>query len=241
MEATTPAYLLTMPLHAITEVLGEQGLRDRFALEIHRLPEEDQAVLTDAMELTSRLHEGQRRVREPYLNHVLRVAIRIMCYYHVTDRDVLIAALLHDAVEDQPWRLAGVPDKQGPAPHDAALAEVERRYGARVARLVDAVTNPVYTPDRDHDEQYREHVVESLDAEPWARIIKVSDFTDNGVGIVHTTGPKVMRAAVKYSPLVPLLRELVSRADTPLPGEVKTHIFRQFDLAEQRFRAILGE
>ena len=28
-------------------------------------------------------------------------------------------------------------------------------------------------------------------ASPWARVIKASDFTDNAVGIIHTTGPKL--------------------------------------------------
>ena len=54
----------------------------------------------------TRLHADARRVREPYLNHLLRVAIRIIRYYGITDVDVLTAALLHDAVEDQPEDLA---------------------------------------------------------------------------------------------------------------------------------------
>ena len=33
-------------------------------------------------------------------------------------------------------------------------------------------------------------VTASLHATPWARVIKVSDFTDNAVGLIHTTGPK---------------------------------------------------
>jgi hypothetical protein len=31
-------------------------------------------------------------------------------------------------------------------------------------------------------------------------VIKASDFTDNAVGIIHTTGPKLSRLAQKYSP-----------------------------------------
>jgi hypothetical protein len=117
---------------------------------------------------------------------------------------------------------------------------VADRYGTRVAGLVAAVTNPAYTPDRDEDEQYREHVSASLDRYPWARVIKISDFTDNGVGVIHTTGPKLHRAASKYAPLVPVLRELVARPDTPLDEDVKRHIAEQLDLADTRFRAILG-
>ncbi len=229
-----------MPLHAITEVYGEQGLRDRFALEIKALPDAAQEQLADALDYASALHEGQRRVREPYLNHLLRVTLRILCYYRVTDVEVLTAALLHDSVEDQPWRITGLPEA-GPPPTAEALAALAARYGQRVASLVEAVTNPDYDPHRDRNEQYRNHVAEALEFEPWARVLKISDFTDNGVGIIHTTGPKLVKAATKYAPLVPTLRELVSRSDTPLDGEAKQHILEQLDLAETRFRAILDE
>jgi hypothetical protein len=245
MTATAPEYLMTMPLHAITEVLGQQGLRDRFALELRTLPDADRSTLEDTLELVAALHADQRRVREPYLNHLLRVTIRIICYYHVTNVDVLVAALLHDAVEDQPWGIVGrsptgLAGPPPPPPTDEALAVLAHRYGPRVATLVAAVTNPTYDPRRDADDQYREHLVEALETEPWARVIKISDFTDNGVGVIHTIGPKLVRAATKYTPLVPILRELVARPDTPLDDDVKQHIFEQLDLADARFAAILG-
>jgi hypothetical protein len=236
---SSPRLLLTMPLHAITEVYGEKGLRDRFALELEEFPEHDQATLREALELAATLHHDQRRVREPYLNHLLRVTLRIICYYRVRDAEVLTAALLHDSVEDQPWRLTGQPE-EGPPPTEEALAVIARRFSHRVARLVGAVTNPDWDPNRDRNEQYRIHVAEALEYEPWARVLKVSDFTDNGVGIIHTTGPKLETASMKYAPLVPILRELVGRPDTPLDGEVKQHIYGQLDLASERVEALLG-
>lgn len=236
---TGAAHLKTMPLHAITEVYGEQGLRDRFAIEIEALADADRQRLAEVLDYVSMLHDGQRRIREPYINHLLRVTLRILCYYRVTDAEVLTAALLHDAVEDQPWRMTGRPDTD-PPPTDEALAILGDRYGGRVARLVEAVTNPDYDPLRDRNEQYRTHLAQTLDDEPWARVLKISDFTDNGVGIIHTVGPKLVTAATKYAPLVPVLRELVSRSDTPLSGEVKQHIYEQLDLAEERFEAILN-
>lgn len=72
-------------------------------------------------------------------------------------------------------------------------------------------------------------------------MIKISDFTDNGVGIIHTTGDKVQRSARKYRPPVPLFRDLVNRPDTPLSTEARRHILGQIDLAEQRFAAILDD
>ena len=213
MDTGERRLVATMPLHAITSTYGEEGLRARFAAEIETWPEKDQRRLNRALELAARLHAADRREREPYLNHLLRVAIRIMSHYGVHDPDVVVAALLHDAVEDHAAELTGGADDQA-----AALAVLAAEFGPRVAELVAAVTNPEYAPDRDTHEQYREHVADSLRRSPWARVIKASDFTDNGVGVIHTTGPRLHKLAAKYAPLVPVLQELIARPDTPLDG-----------------------
>ncbi|WP_428965294.1 HD domain-containing protein [Micromonospora fluostatini] len=274
-----PPYLASMPMHAITEIHGEPGLLARFRLEIAAFDPAARHRLTEALDLAADLHREDRRVREPYLNHLLRVAIRMMHHYQVRDVDVIVAGLLHDAVEDHPAELAATDRGAATGPgaggraavvgdagsgagagvasgsplvadplaqaeaeaRTAALAVLARRFGPRVARLVAAVTNPLYDPDRDRAVQYREHIATSLDAEPWARVIKVSDFTDNGVGVIHAVGPRVAYWAAKYRPLVPVLRDLVARADTPLSPPVKQHIFDQLDLAEERFSAILDQ
>src|SRR5215831_2895811 len=89
-----------MPLHAITSVHGEAGLRERLLIEIAKFPAADRARTDDALALASLLHAQDRRQREPYANHLLRVTIRILSHYRVTDPDVACAALLHDTVED---------------------------------------------------------------------------------------------------------------------------------------------
>jgi HD domain len=253
--------LATMPLHAITSTYGEAGLRDRFAVEIASWAEADRRRLERALDLATRLHAGDRRDTEPYVNHLLRVAIRIMSHYRVHDADVVCAALLHDAVEDHPADLAacggggdltgdlaacggGTELTGGPAAsipgQQAALAVLAAEFGPRVAELVGVVTNPPYAPDRDQDQQYREHVADGLADNPWARVIKASDFTDNGVGLIHTTGPRLHRLAAKYAPLVPVLRDLIARPDTPLDAAVKEHILAQLDRAADRFAALQG-
>ena len=223
----------TMPLHAITSTYGEQGLRARFAAEAQTWPGPDQARLNRALDLAARLHAADRREREPYVNHLLRVAIRVMSHYGVRDADVACAALLHDAVEDHAAELAG-------GGREAALAALAAGFGPRVAELVGAVTNPEYAPGRDPHEQYREHVEESLRGNPWARVIKASDFTDNGVGLIHSTGPRLRKLAGKYAPLVPVLRELIALPDTPLDARVREHILAQLDRAAERFAAVLA-
>jgi hypothetical protein len=224
--------LTTMPLHTITEVHGEAGLRERFRAEIEGLPGADQTRAQQALELAARLHAADRRQREPYLNHLLRVAIRVICHYHVSDPDVVCAALLHDAVEDHAPELAPGGGQR------EALEVIAGRFGDRVAELVGAVTNPEWQPGRDAHEQYREHVAASLEASPWARVIKASDFTDNGVGLFYTTGPRLTRLASKYAPLVPVLAGLIAREDTPLEANVKARILAQLAHAGQRFAAV---
>jgi hypothetical protein len=217
--------LAGMPLHAITSVHGEVGLRERLLMEIERFPAADRKRAQDALALAGRLHAADRRQREPYANHLLRVAIRILSHYRVTDPDVACAALLHDAVEDHAADIAPADGRQ------AALAVLAGRFGHRTAALV---TSPGWEPGRDKHKQYREHVA----ASPWARVIKASDFTDNAVGIIHLTGPKLAKLAGKYGPLVPTLRELILRPDTPLEADVKDMIAAQLDTARQRFAAI---
>jgi hypothetical protein len=229
--------LATMPLHAITSTYGEAGLRDRFAVEVASWADTDRLRMRRALDLAGRLHAADRRDREPYVNHLLRVAIRVMSHYRVRDADVVCAALLHDAVEDHPGELAG----SGAADQSAALAALADQFGPRVAGLVGAVTNPAWAPDRDQHDQYREHVATSLEVSPWARVIKASDFTDNGVGLIHTTGPRLHRLAEKYAPLVPVLRDLIARPDTPLDAAAKEHILAQLDRAAGRFAALRGD
>ena len=95
-----------MPLHAITTLHGEAGLQERFAIEIASFPDDDRRRAAQALELATRLHASDRRQREPYANHLLRVTIRVITYYGVRDTDVICAALLHDAVEDHTTELA---------------------------------------------------------------------------------------------------------------------------------------
>jgi hypothetical protein len=90
-----------MPLHAIAALYGERGLRERFATETARLGDPaGRRKIKQALQLAGRLHALDHRQREPYLNHVLRVALRIIVHYDVSDAEIMCAALLHDSVED---------------------------------------------------------------------------------------------------------------------------------------------
>jgi GTP pyrophosphokinase len=86
----------------------------------------------EALAYAARLHVTQRRKQSdvPYVAHLLAVTAIVL--EHGGDEDEAIAALLHDAVEDQ-----------GGAPR---LAEIHQKYGPRVAAIVANCTDTDLTP-----------------------------------------------------------------------------------------------
>jgi GTP pyrophosphokinase len=91
-------------------------------LEQHLHPKQVQQVF-DAYRFSAEAHEGQRRLSgEPYITHPLAVA-RILGEMRL-DSDAIVAAILHDVIEDTP----------------TAKAEIAERFGSEVAELVDGVS-----------------------------------------------------------------------------------------------------
>jgi HD domain/Immunity protein Imm1 len=203
--------LARLPLSQLTASYGQDGLKSRLLLEARsaRFTGADMDQLQQAFDLATRLHGGRRRQTESYLNHDLRTAIRIMSEYRVHDADVICAALLHDVLEAKHAQV------------EVTASELEAEFGPRVADLIQAVTRP---PGDLSPDAYREHLAASLGANPVARIIKASEFTDNAAGLKHATGPDVPRLAARYASALPVMRELIRRDDTPLDDAVKTQI-----------------
>jgi GTP pyrophosphokinase len=86
-------------------------------------PKADVASMERAYEVAKKAHEGQtRKSGEEYITHPVAVA-QILAELGIGAK-TLIAALLHDTVEDT----------------DYSLTEVEAEFGAEVAMLVDGVT-----------------------------------------------------------------------------------------------------
>jgi GTP pyrophosphokinase len=87
------------------------------------LPESDTEYVESAFEFAKQAHTGQmRRSGAPYFTHVLEVA-KTLAQLRL-DREAVAAGLLHDVVEDTP----------------VTSEELEERFGASVARIVDGVT-----------------------------------------------------------------------------------------------------
>ncbi|MBI2872379.1 MAG: bifunctional (p)ppGpp synthetase/guanosine-3',5'-bis(diphosphate) 3'-pyrophosphohydrolase [Chloroflexi bacterium] len=104
-------------------VQGTERLSDLLVKVRAFLPEDKVGVLQEAYQFASHCHEGQmRQSGEPFIEHPLSTA-RYLAELRL-DSTTLVAALLHDVVED-----CGV-----------SLEEVEQRFGPDVSRLVDGVT-----------------------------------------------------------------------------------------------------
>jgi (p)ppGpp synthase/HD superfamily hydrolase len=246
MDGITDRQLLEMKIHQVDGNWSTEGLRRMLAAGLKVFDDADRAAVLRAGRMAAWLHaEDRRSGGRPYLGHLYRVTIRIAHHYRVRDVDVLCAALLHDSVEDHAEVLAdfaaGSERDLGAA--EAAYAVFGRAFSPRMAQMVRAVTNPETDrsqPLAARQELYRVHVVDSLDREPWARVIKLSDFTDNGAGIMWTvSGPKRQKLAAKYAPLVPQMIEFATREDTPLDLEVKERIVEKMERAKRNFAAIL--
>jgi GTP pyrophosphokinase len=102
--------------------------------------------------LASELHRKQKRKTSgtPYVSHLLGVCSLVL--EDGGDEDQAIAALLHDAVEDQGRSYAG-----GEA---ALLLEILTAFGPEAARLVDALTErptPATAAIRDKRQRWRSH------------------------------------------------------------------------------------
>jgi GTP diphosphokinase / guanosine-3',5'-bis(diphosphate) 3'-diphosphatase len=87
------------------------------------LPEADREVVVRAHALADRAHDGQSRLSgEPYIEHPLAVA-GILADLGL-DRDTIVAAILHDTVEDT----------------DVTSGDLSDQFGPIVSRLVEGVT-----------------------------------------------------------------------------------------------------
>jgi (p)ppGpp synthase/HD superfamily hydrolase len=119
----------------------------------------------EALIYATRLHAGQKRkgTSLPYVTHLLAVASIALEYG--ANEDEALAALLHDAVEDQ----GGEPIRE----------EIRRRFGETVLEIVDGCTDGVGSPKppwRERKEAYLAHLPL---ASPSVRLVSAADKLHN--------------------------------------------------------------
>ncbi len=119
----------------------------------------------DALAFACRLHRGQARKLSgvPYISHLLAVTALVL--EAGGDEDEAIAALLHDAVEDQ-----------GGA---AAREKIRARFGARVAAIVDGCSDTDRTPKPPWKQRKRAHVARLVSADPSVLLVSSADKLHN--------------------------------------------------------------
>lgn len=122
----------------------------------------DLEAVADALHFAADRHRGQRRLDErgsPYVIHPLEVA-GLLAASGIDDTETLVAAILHDVVED-----TGTP-----------AAEIVRRFGPGVGSVVVELTD---TPGQDRAIRHRLQEERVPRLSPPARLIKLADKTCN--------------------------------------------------------------
>jgi hypothetical protein len=126
---------------------------------------------TYALTYAAELHNGQNRkgTNIPYVAHLLIVAGLVLEYGGTEDE--AIAALLHDAVEDQGGR--------------ATLDRIRRRFGMKVANIVESCSDTDVEPKpewRERKEQYLAHLKQASDS---VKLVSAADKLHNATAILR--------------------------------------------------------
>lgn len=125
---------------------------------------------TEALVYAKELHDTQTRKGSniPYLAHLLGVASIALEYG--ANEDEAIAALLHDAIEDQ----GGPPTGR----------EIRRRFGDTVAEIVEGCTDGDTTPKPPWRERKEAYIAHILTASPSVRLVSAADKLYNAWSIL---------------------------------------------------------
>jgi HD domain len=119
--------------------------------------------LTKALLFAAEAHRNQRRkgaAQEPYINHLVEVLDLVVQATDGTDMDVVIAAILHDVVEDTP----------------TSYEHVVANFGERVAKIVRENSDDMSLPKA---ERRRARIAAMPLKSSEARIVKMADVISN--------------------------------------------------------------
>lgn len=124
----------------------------------------------DALMYAARLHASQIRKGSgvPYVSHLMAVASIVLEYG--ADEDEAIAALLHDAIEDQGG--------------SKAREEIRRRFGDRVVEIVDGCTDADTKPKPPWRERKEAYIAHIKDASPSVHLVSAADKLSNARAIL---------------------------------------------------------
>jgi guanosine-3',5'-bis(diphosphate) 3'-pyrophosphohydrolase len=118
--------------------------------------------LLEAVSFAAWAHRDQVRKdgKTPYAAHVFRVCLIVRHVFGVTDLQALLAAALHDTIEDT----------------TTDFDDLEKHFGAEVARWVALLSKDKRSPEEAREEAY----CRGLAAAPWqVKVCKLADIFDN--------------------------------------------------------------
>ena len=124
---------------------------------------ENTGQLLEALRFSAEKHRNQRRkdnAKSPYINHPIEVTQLLWDVGGVRDVDVLVAAILHDTIEDTETR----PE------------EISDRFGENVLSLVMEVTDDKSLPKQERKRLQIEHAPHKSYG---AKLIKLADKSCN--------------------------------------------------------------
>jgi (p)ppGpp synthase/HD superfamily hydrolase len=138
--------------------------------------------ILDAFAFMYELHRTQVRKgsHAPYITHLLGAAALVGQYGG--DEEQFIAALLHDAVEDQ----GGL----------ETLARIRERFGGQVADYVSACSDSVTDPRPPWQERKEQFIEAALHADPRAKLIIAADKLHNArclISDLHEKGNAIWK------------------------------------------------
>ncbi len=173
--------------------------------------------LTLAYQFAAERHVLQRRkgeAAEPYINHLVEVAALVAEATEGADVEAVMAAVLHDTVEDT----------------ETSVEDIARHFGPRVAGMVAEVTDDKTLPKAERKRLQVEHAPRaSLEA----RIIKLADKISN-LGALLSSPPKGW-AAERRMEYLAWSRQVVAgcRGASPLLEARFDEVARTLELAER--------
>jgi guanosine-3',5'-bis(diphosphate) 3'-pyrophosphohydrolase len=125
--------------------------------------------LLKALSFAADKHRFQRRKdteETPYINHPIRVALTLAQTGGETNLDLLVAAILHDTIEDT----------------QTTAAELEEHFGTTVLNLVLEVTDD---KNLSKEERKKFQVLHASHKSPLAKKLKLADKICNVYDILH--------------------------------------------------------
>src|SRR5438445_12726612 len=132
-------------------------------------PERTIRPLLEAVALSARSHQGKLRKDgvTPYVSHVFRVCLVLRHVFEIDDPQALMAAALHDTLEDT----------------DTDFDDLSEEFGAEVAGWVAALSKDKRLPEEQREQAYAEALVRA----PWqVKACKLADVYDNVTDSMHT-------------------------------------------------------